>query len=237
MIRMFFGSPGSGKTTLAAKIVKKDYIKVKGVPSLLHKREASPCVVNFKLSLDNSYFVDISHLAEYYPPSGCRVVVDESGIVFNNRSFKTLHKGFIEYFKLHRHNKNDIDFFSQSYEDTDITIRRLTDEFWYVFRVGPLTIARRYFYQIKPDKESGEIKQKFYTRSILWQLLPNQPKQFMFCFRPLYYKYFDSWDLPPRPFIELPKRDNPIKPKYRQKFKVKKLLKKLKKSKFKRQGL
>lgn len=206
MIRMFFGSPGSGKTTLGAMIVKKDLkaVKVKsGKLPLLYRREAAQCVTNFPLKLKNAHQIEISLLSDHYPPKYSRLVVDESGIVFNNRDYKSFHKGYIEYFKLHRHNFNDIDFFSQSFEDTDITIRRLTDEFWYVKRLGPFTVARRYFYEIKPDKESGEIKQRFYTRSILWQLLPGQPKQFMFCFRPLYYKYFDSWALPPRPYIQI----------------------------------
>lgn len=187
MIRLFFGSPGAGKTTLAIKLMKKEIRADRRVLS------------NFDTTI--SEFFDCAALENYYPPKGSHITVDESGIVFNNRKFKSLPQGTIEYFKLHRHNYNDIDFYSQSYDDTDITIRRLATQYWNVLRLGPLTVCRRYFPRVMVDDKTHQIITGFYKRSPLWQLLPGQPKQFMFCFRPLYYKYFDSYYLPPREYF------------------------------------
>lgn len=184
MIRLFFGSPGAGKTTLAVRLMLKE------------KRRGVQVLSNFDTSISD--FFNCSDLESFYPPKYAHITVDESGIVFNNRKFKTLSQGIIEYFKLHRHNYNDIDFYSQSFDDTDITIRRLATEYWNVKKVGFFTVCRRYFPRVMVDEQTHQIVTGFYKRSPLWQLLPGQPKQFMFCFRPLYYKYFDSYYLPPR---------------------------------------
>ena len=55
----------------------------------------------------------------------------KASLEFNNRfNFpKTFPKTCIEFFKLHRHYGVAIDVFSQSYEDMDITIRRLATKF------------------------------------------------------------------------------------------------------------
>lgn len=59
----------------------------------------------------------------------CLVLIDEASIAFNNRNWKEFTDN-IEYTKLHRHDKARIILYSQSPEDMDVTLRRLTQEAW-----------------------------------------------------------------------------------------------------------
>lgn len=181
MIRMFFGSPGAGKTTLChflATHSKYDYY-----------------VCNFDSKLMD-YF-DIKNLGKFSLPENTKLFVDEAGICFNNRNFKNMPQKTIEYLKKHRHEKVDIDFFSQSWEDVDITVRRLVDELWYIKKIGPFTFCRLIQkFVAPPNKENQwQIQDGYRFRGLLWKLLPFIGfRSWFVCFRPKYYKYFDSFD-------------------------------------------
>lgn len=117
MIRIFFGSPGAGKTTLIHFLCRHSNYK--------------HYLTNFdsKLITDK---INPKELGSYSIPPKTKIFIDEAGICFNNRMYKTLDLKVIEYLKKHRHEEVDIDFFSQSWEDIDITVRRLADELWYI---------------------------------------------------------------------------------------------------------
>ena len=145
MIRVFFGNPGCGKTTISCKFMKRN------------KKRYANCFCNFPLN--NKYDIGYSvtsdlmgSLGEWTFPEHSYAAVDEAGISYNNRKYKTLPQYTIEWFKLHRHYKCDLDFFSQSWEDMDITIRRLADQLWYLRRFGPFTLHRR---KPKPINRKG----------------------------------------------------------------------------------
>ena len=109
-IKIFFGVPGSGKTTLAAKFVH-DNLK-HGIKTFSN------------VPIKGALLFETSDLGVYDISDGC-MVLDEAGIAFNNRKFKTLSQSTIEWLKLHRHyGIRDIYVFSQSYDDMDITLRR-----------------------------------------------------------------------------------------------------------------
>lgn len=188
MIRFFFGLPGCGKSTLGVKLLRQNKF---GCRNVLANYEVKD-VIQF----------DVKDLATHYPPKNSYIVIDEAGIDYNNRKFKSMPMGTIEYFKLHRHNKDYLDFFSQSF-DADVTITRLASEIWYVRALGPLTYARKIFPIIEIDKDSHQIITGYKFKSVIWSLLPFplHIKQFMFCWRPSWYKYFDSYSLPYRPRI------------------------------------
>lgn len=186
MIRIFFGSPGCGKSTFGVKLLYQN------------KFNCDNKLCNYEVK--DVPYLDTRLLSDHFPLPNSHVVIDESGICFNNRMYKSLPIGTIEYFKLHRHNKDYVDFFSQSWDDTDITVRRLADEIWYVQKVGPLSFARRIFPFVTIDKETHQIVTGYKTKSAFWSLLPFpfHIRQFMFCWRPSWYKYFDSYSLPKR---------------------------------------
>lgn len=195
MIRVFFGKPGCGKTTFAVKQAYKFRKKLK-------------IYLNFPHSVPNSYIFDTNILGEYTPLPNSYVGVDEAGIEYNNRAYKALPKEVIKWLKLYRHYGIKVfDFYSQSWDDMDITIRRLTDQLWLMYRIGPFTLCRRIYKRITVDQETEQIIDGYRMASLLWLLVwPLQlgfpfDKKFMLTFRPFYYKYFDTYDAPPLEII------------------------------------
>lgn len=189
MIKLFFGSPGCGKTTLACK--------------LMYYSDSPFKFSNFDTDL--SLGITSDYIGQFAFPDYSELYIDEAGIDYNNRNYKKLSQDAIEYFKLHRHFKNDIYLFSQSWEDTDITLRRLTDELWYMKRKGPFTVCRKLRKCVKVNKETEQIIDGYRFAGLLWNLLPPplHEKTFMLFFRKPYFKHFDSYYKPAK-FRPLP---------------------------------
>lgn len=201
MIRVFFGSPGCGKTTHAVKILRT-----------FKKRKYKYGFCNFTTSLPVQYLTskDLKTLGEWTPPKGSYLSVDEAGIEYNNRKFKTMSQSVIEWYKLHRHYCVDVDIFSQSWDDMDITLRRLADQLWYLRRIGPFTLSRRVYKRVTINQETEQIIDGYRMEKGLWLILQPfrllglalifpQLKGWGLTFRPFYYRYFDSWETPDTP--------------------------------------
>lgn len=194
---MVFGSPRAGKTTLAARYTK-EYLK-KGVP--VYGNAEVTGMIPFPLE----------KLGEVTPPSGSVLIIDEAGIHYNNRNYKLFPKKTIEWFKLHGHYKVDVIVLSQSWDDMDITIRRLADKLLYIRKLGAgLTIIRRVKKYVEIDKETHQIIDGYRFYPIWYSLLRlfligrllRLEKPFFFLFRPRYYKLFNSWAVPETPVYE-----------------------------------
>lgn len=189
MIKLFFGSPGCGKSTLAC--------------NMMYYSDSPHIFSNFDTDL--SCLISSDFIGTYAFPDYSELYIDEAGIDYNNRNYKKLSQNAIEYFKLHRHFKNDIYLFSQSWEDTDVTLRRLTDELWYMKRKGPFTICRKLRKAVKVNKETEQIIDGYRFAGLLWNIFPPPfyEKTFMMFYRKPYYKHFDSYSRPSK-FIPLP---------------------------------
>lgn len=192
MIRTFFGSPGVGKTTLAVKFAST---------ALKGKNRYNHAFCNFYNTAPDVATCDLEGLGEWTFPIHSYVAIDEAGIEYNNRSYKSLPKATIKWFKKHRHYSCDVDVFSQSWEDTDVTIRRLSSQLWYMYKFGPWTLCRKVYKRVTVNKETEQIIDGYKMASMLWLLIwPLQlgfpfDKKFTLTFRPFYYKYFDSWEM------------------------------------------
>lgn len=111
-IRVWFGVPGAGKTTMGAWLAR-DSIK-QGVNVLSN------------VEIKGTYRLDPDDLGRYdmsFNDHGAHVIYDEGSIDFDNRNHSAFAKtDKPKYFALHRHQNNAVDVFSQGY-DIDKRIR------------------------------------------------------------------------------------------------------------------
>lgn len=109
-----FAPPGTGKTTLAAKIVRDAMKENKRVFSNV------PIITANKFDLKDLGKCDYSN---------SKIIIDEAGMEIDNRNWHTnLNDDQISALKLHRHDNIDIYLFSQAYDDVDKKFRDLTTQ-------------------------------------------------------------------------------------------------------------
>lgn len=204
MITVYFGSPGSGKTTMAVRRLIKE-----------HKHYTNT-FANFQTSAACYDDVSLENLGKWTFPPDSLIEIDEAGIEYNNRKFKSLPQETIKWFKLHRHYRCDVDVWSQSWDDMDITLRRLADRLYYIKRIGPFTMIRRVYKRVTVDKNTEQIIDGYKMVHMLYLLLkPLYLASFLvlglgFFIRAIfpafdeislvwrypYYKYFDTHSAP-----------------------------------------
>ena len=161
-----FGLPRSGKTTYLCKIAKS-YIK-RGVRVYTN----FPCHGCYKL--------DFSKLGRF-DFSNCVLLIDEISLVADSRDWKNFNSDLVYFFTNHGHYKVDIYYCSQWFTDTDIKIRRMTEELYYI-QSAFFGLSLRY--TVMRDictTDRGEITDTYKFK---------HPRLF---FRPLYYSMFDSF--------------------------------------------
>lgn len=177
-IKIYFGVPGSGKTTNAARIVLGNLKR--GVKTFSN------------VPIKGAIMYDTSLIGKVDISDG-DMIIDEAGIAYNNRKFKSLPQEQIEWFKLSRHyGIRNIHIFSQSYEDMDVTLRRLADEIYVVKRslIPYVFFTRRIMVKVGIDKDTHQIMDMYF-----FQFLGIKPYLGYH-----YWHMFDSWsapDLPP----------------------------------------
>lgn len=199
MVSMIFGSPGSGKSTVATMLCRKAkrpvYTNISGIQS-----------DNVEVITDD----EVRSLGEWSPPAGSLIVVDECGIIFNGRHWKSFPRRLNEYMRKHRHYKVDVIYLSQGWEDVDKTLRDLCVELYYIRSIGPLSMWVKVKKATKVDKQTEQIIDGYAIVSPLWLLfkplkllmlhkLFPQIDYYRFCLRPRYYKFFDSYAAEPLP--------------------------------------
>ena len=211
MIAVYFGSPGSGKTTLACREI------------LRARKKYSYTFANFGCKCATVDDVDLTDLGLWTFPRGSYIAVDEAGIEYNSRKYKALPQHTIKWYKLHRHYGCDVSVWSQAWDDMDVTLRRLADRLYYVKKIGPWTLVRRVYKRVTVDKQTEQIIDGYRMTSMAYLILKPlyYASYFAFglgfiikmlfpdfhevnlVFRPLYYRYFDTHDAPelPVPFF------------------------------------
>lgn len=172
MITVYFGNPGCGKTTLACRELFRA------------KKKYQFTFANFGCKCATVDDVSLKDLGCWSFPPCSYIAIDEAGIEYNSRKFKTLSQDTIKWFKLHRHYRCDISVWSQSWDDMDVTIRRLADRLYYLRKIGPFTLVRRVYKRVTVDKQSEQIIDGYRMVNMLWLLL-----------KPLYFASFALFGL------------------------------------------
>lgn len=130
VLTIWFGVPGSGKTTFAAWLTKKDLRKGGRVWS--------------NVPISGAYRLEPKSDIGRYMVSGGRVIIDEAGIEYNNRDFKEFSKNALYFYKYHRHYECAVDIFSQGYDDMDKKLRTLAQRLYVVKKsILPWFVYRR----------------------------------------------------------------------------------------------
>lgn len=197
-LSVFFGIPGSGKTTMCAALALK-YQK-RGIPTFSN------------VPIKGCYKFDVLEDLGHYDISYCAVFIDEASICFNNRSWKNFPKELIAWFKMHRHEHCEVFIFSQDFADFDATIKRVAYK-WYLCRPAllPFTfeavpIIRKFGINDQTQKPDDVFK--LHHPLLGW--LYNR-----YFFAPIVWNRFNSWDrlgLPKKHFSKYPDADF-VKPK------------------------
>lgn len=194
-VSRYFGLPGCGKTTvlsmLALQAVRsRRYLHVYG---------------NVHLNLPGYTYVPFDCFGRF-DLTNCLLLVDEATIECGDRDYKSFSKEKLAAFMMHRHDNMDICLFSQTADGTDKKIRDITDRMYYIKKglfLGKWisTIYKVPFKVLWPSSENnggenaGRILMGYVKPSFLEWLFARR------VYRPLYYKYFDSWERIERPAL------------------------------------
>lgn len=197
-ISLFFGLPGCGKTTLMVSRILA-----------FHKRYPRANIYcNVPLPFDFVTLVQNEDIGKYQLENG-RLYIDEASLFADSRQYKYFTPAKVTFFLTHRHVRLDIELYTQQWDAVDKKIRVITDKVYYVYKPRILGKFITKYYRIPygiiiPDKEKdgeklGEIVQGYCKPPLLVR---------MFCrrlYRPKYYRFFNSWELPPLPPLPTPK--------------------------------
>lgn len=171
VLNVYFGVPGSGKTTFAAHLTKWA-LHENGIIRFCRKHENALTKAVLKsgylkrridvysnVPITGAYQLNAKEDIGNYMIEDAKIIIDEAGIEYNNRSYKTFPQEAIYFYKYHRHYKTSVDVFSQSFEDMDVTLRRLAQNF-YVVRKSMIpfcVVARRIRRKVGVDEQTKQI--------------------------------------------------------------------------------
>lgn len=188
MITRYFGLPGCGKTTIAAKVVH----------DALRSGRWKNVYGNVRIAIPGYTYIPFSYVGEYQLEDAV-IIIDEAAIEAGNRDYKAFSKAKIEFFMTHRHYRTHVVLFSQEPDGVDTKIRSITDHMFYI-KKGVLlgrwlsTIYRIPYGLVWPKEQDngenlGKIVMGYMKPSLFARLFAQR------IFRPKYYQYFDSWEV------------------------------------------
>lgn len=182
-LTMVFGKKGSGKTTLMVR--------------LAYQYLANGWEVYCTERLDGCHHIDYNDIGFYNIPPRSVLLVDEVGMVWDNRNFKNFKNEVRDWFKLQRHYKVKVFLFSQTF-DIDKKLRDLTDDMYLctnVLRVFSWAKRiRRRVVLTKPQGDSpARIDEELAFDSLLFWPFGARVLTFIPAFAP----YFNSHNTPP----------------------------------------
>lgn len=140
--------------------------------------------------------IQLGQLEAFRPEPHSVLFLDEVGISMDNRSFKSFPPGLRDFFKYARKMQCIVFMNSQAY-DVDKKVRDTTDAMILMQSIGSfLCIARPIIRSITLTEPSAESESRIadtlrFASIFSWR----------FYYMPLYFRYFDSKAMPPRPIV------------------------------------
>ena len=121
---MIFGKKGSGKSSYLAKLAKENIKKGKIVYTNMDD-----------LMIPQVRKFNIDDLGDFVPEKDSVILIDEAGIVYDNRNFKKFKESQRDFYKYQRHYKVTVYLASQTF-DVDKKLRDLVDSMILVQNIG-----------------------------------------------------------------------------------------------------
>lgn len=198
-LTMIFGKKGSGKSTLMVRMAY-EYL-------------AAGWTVFCTERLDGCVHIDYNDIGFKQIPPNSLLLVDEVGMIWDNRNFKNFKTEVRDWFKLQRHYKVKVVLFSQTF-DIDKKLRDLTDDMYLCTNVARVfswakRITRRIIL-VQPGPESpARIDEELAFDWLLFWPFGSR----ILTFIPTWAPYFDSHNCPeldpaewePEPEFKIPK--------------------------------
>ena len=203
MITCYFGLPGSGKTTILAKIAQKELKRInKG------KSKYKQVYTNFYCK--DCYNLQYDYFGKYLIEDSL-ILFDELTLDADSRNFKQFSEDKKQAFILHRHYNNDIIYFTQDWQGVDKKIRDLTHTLLYTKKLcahlpmlklfSSFSVSTVIFRQLEINDYTKDIISGYRFPNWFERIFGNTRE---LTFRPFYYKYFDSWEVPDYPSSKFP---------------------------------
>lgn len=181
-----FGKKGAGKSTLMVRGMLHDLKNGWHVYT-----DIQDCVV------PGVRIINGSDLAEFVPEEHSAIYLDEVGISFDNRSYKSFPPGLRDFFKLQRKYKCKVVMNSQSF-DVDKKIRDVTDGMILQTAIGNVfTLSRPIRRSVTLCEATAQADSRI-ADNLKFESILNWKLYFM----PKYFKYFESFKAPDRPAIK-----------------------------------
>lgn len=170
---------GVGKTTMLAYLAH-GFIKQK-----------HDVYANFEIS--DCWLFETEDFGKVKFPERSVILLDEAAIDFNSRNFKNFDQRITRFLKKIRKHHCMLVVASQNYNDTDKVLRDESNYLYILEKYGSFTIGKRIVNKlVLVPSQNGN--QGYMGFDLYFAGLLSKGARIV-CFRPLYYKYFDSWAL------------------------------------------
>lgn len=192
-LTMVFGKKGSGKSTLLTKLayqyLRKGWHVYSTVPL--------PGIREF----------DVADVGKYQFDANSCILIDEVGMVWDNRDYKNFKSCVRDFFKLQRHYKCRVFLFSQTF-DVDKKLRDLTDEMYLVEnKLRVFSYAKRILRKpclVQPIGDApARLDEEYKFDSILFAMFGARRLTYIPKWVP-FFKSFDAPLLPCTPYEDVP---------------------------------
>ena len=180
---LVFGKKGSGKSTFLTRIALK-YIK-KGFTVYTNMDD---------LILEGVRHFNVDDLGDFVPEADSLMLIDEVGMIWDNRNFKNFKTSTRDFFKLQRHYHVLVYLASQTF-DVDKKIRDLTDGMYLCVNVfNVFSVAKKIYRKVVLTEAAGDQESRI-SENLKFAPFWNWQVTFI----PKYSKYFNSFTVPDLP--------------------------------------
>lgn len=183
---LVFGKKGSGKSTYLVKL------------ALQHMKKGWHVYTNMdELFMPGVRHFDIQHLGDFVPEAQSLLLLDEVGMIWDNRDYKVFKPCVRDFFKLQRHYHVKVYMASQTF-DVDKKIRDLCDGMFLHQNVARVfTVGKRIVRKVVITQSTSEAESRISEDLVM---LPFW--DWTYTYIPKWAKYFDSHSIPEKPTLK-----------------------------------